>query len=86
MAPLGGIVSGSLAAMKLDGWTREDATLKAPAAIVVRWPDLAIDRSPAARLSVRPGQLESIPLAEIAEAHRTSEHGHVRGRLVLVIG
>src|ERR1700693_528636 len=53
VTPQGGIVSGSLAAMKLDGWTREDATLKAPAAIVVRWPDLAIDRSPAARLSVR---------------------------------
>src|SRR5262249_43878698 len=29
IAPTGGIVSGSLAAMKLDGWTREDATLKA---------------------------------------------------------
>ena len=53
VTPIGGIVSGSLAAMKLDGWTREDATLKAPAAIVVRWPDLAIDRSPTARRSVR---------------------------------
>jgi imidazolonepropionase-like amidohydrolase len=53
VAPAGGIVSGSLAAMKLDGWTREDATLKAPAAVIVRWPDLTIDRSPAARLSVR---------------------------------
>ena len=28
----------------------------------------------------------TFPLTEIAEAHRTSEHGHVRGRLVLVIG
>jgi NADPH:quinone reductase-like Zn-dependent oxidoreductase len=27
----------------------------------------------------------TFPLAEIAQAHRTSEHGHVRGRLVLVI-
>jgi imidazolonepropionase-like amidohydrolase len=53
VAPLGGLVSGSAAAMKLDGWTREDATLKAPAAIVVRWPDLTIDRSPTARTSVR---------------------------------
>ena len=53
VAPSGGIISGSLAAMRLDGWTREDATLKAPAAIVVRWPDLSIDRSPLARLSVR---------------------------------
>jgi NADPH:quinone reductase-like Zn-dependent oxidoreductase len=26
------------------------------------------------------------PLGEISEAHRVSEHGHVRGRLVLVIG
>lgn len=53
VAPAGGIVSGSLAAMKLEGWTREDTTLKAPAALMVRWPDLAIDRSPTARLSVR---------------------------------
>ncbi len=29
---------------------------------------------------------KTFPLAAIAEAHRTSEHGHVRGRLVLVIG
>jgi NADPH:quinone reductase-like Zn-dependent oxidoreductase len=28
----------------------------------------------------------TFPLAEIAEAHRIIEHGHVRGRLVLVIG
>ena len=53
VAPTGGIISGSLAAMKLDGWTREDATLKAPAAVIVRWPDLTIDRSPQARFSVR---------------------------------
>jgi imidazolonepropionase-like amidohydrolase len=53
VSPSGGIVSGSAAAMKLDGWTREDATLKAPAAITVAWPDLAIDRSPTARYSVR---------------------------------
>jgi imidazolonepropionase-like amidohydrolase len=53
VAPSGGIVSGSAAAMKLEGWTREDATLRAPAAIVVAWPDLEIDRSPDARLSVR---------------------------------
>lgn len=53
VTPTGGIVSGSGAAMKLDGWTREDATLRAPAYVTVAWPDLAIDRSPLARLSVR---------------------------------
>lgn len=53
VTPIGGIVSGSAAAMKMDGWTREDASLKAPAAITVFWPDLRIDRSPTARLSAR---------------------------------
>jgi imidazolonepropionase-like amidohydrolase len=46
VSPTGGIVSGSAAAMKMYGWTREDATLRAPAAIAAVWPDLSIDRSP----------------------------------------
>ena len=29
---------------------------------------------------------QTFPLAEIAEAHRVSEDGHVRGKLVLLIG
>ena len=53
ITPTGGIVSGSGAAMKLDGWTREDATLRAPAYLAVAWPDLSIDRSPQAPFSVR---------------------------------
>jgi imidazolonepropionase-like amidohydrolase len=53
VTPAGGIVSGSAAVMKLDGWTREDSTVKAPAAIAVTWPNLRIDRSPTTRLSVR---------------------------------
>jgi imidazolonepropionase-like amidohydrolase len=53
VTPIGGIVSGALSVMKLEGWTREDATIKSPAAMTVEWPDLTIDRSPTARLSVR---------------------------------
>jgi imidazolonepropionase-like amidohydrolase len=53
VTPTGGIISGTAAAMKMEGWTREDATLKDPAAITVFWPDLRIDRSPQASLSVR---------------------------------
>ncbi len=53
VTPTGGIISGSLCVVKLDGWTREDADVKAPAAITVVWPDLRIDRSPTARFSVR---------------------------------
>ena len=29
---------------------------------------------------------QTFPLAEVAEAHRVSEHGHVRGKLVLLVG
>jgi NADPH:quinone reductase-like Zn-dependent oxidoreductase len=29
---------------------------------------------------------QTFPLAEVAEAHRVSEHGHVRGKLVLLAG
>jgi NADPH:quinone reductase-like Zn-dependent oxidoreductase len=30
--------------------------------------------------------VQSFPLAEVAEAHRVSEQGHVRGKLVLLVG
>jgi NADPH:quinone reductase-like Zn-dependent oxidoreductase len=30
--------------------------------------------------------VQSFPLAEVAEAHRVSEDGHVRGKLVLLVG
>ena len=29
---------------------------------------------------------QTFPLAEVAEAHRVSEQGHVRGKLVLLVG
>jgi imidazolonepropionase-like amidohydrolase len=53
VTPNGGIISGTAVVTKLDGWTREDATLKAPAAITVYWPDLSIDRSTSASRSVK---------------------------------
>ena len=53
VTPTGGLVAGTVAAMKMEGWTREDATLKDPAAVTVYWPDLSIDRSPAATVSVK---------------------------------
>ena len=30
--------------------------------------------------------VQTFPLAEVAEAHRVSEQGHVRGKLVLLVG
>lgn len=46
VAPRGGLVSGRSAVMLLDGWTREDMALLAPGGLMVRWPRMAIDRSP----------------------------------------
>jgi len=40
-----GGISGSSAVIHLDGWTREDMTIKAPVALHVRWPAMGISRS-----------------------------------------
>ncbi|MDQ5857953.1 MAG: amidohydrolase family protein [Acidobacteriota bacterium] len=53
VTPTGGIVSGTGAVMRLEGWTREDAAIRSPAYVTVTWPNLSIDRSPQARFSVR---------------------------------
>jgi imidazolonepropionase-like amidohydrolase len=44
--PNGGVISGTSAVMMMDGWTWEDMTLKAPAALCVNWPDMSISKSP----------------------------------------
>jgi imidazolonepropionase-like amidohydrolase len=38
--PNGGLVSGTAAVLQLDGWTWEDMTLEAPAAMHIEWPAL----------------------------------------------
>ena len=40
-APSGDLISGQSAVFQLDGWTREDMTLLAPAAMHVRWPTVS---------------------------------------------
>jgi len=44
-APRGGLVAGTGAVMMMDGWTREDMTLRAPAALYVNWPSMSIVRA-----------------------------------------
>jgi imidazolonepropionase-like amidohydrolase len=41
--PTGGIISGQSAAMRTDGWTWEQMTLKAPAGMMVSWPAMTND-------------------------------------------
>jgi imidazolonepropionase-like amidohydrolase len=44
VVPSGGTIAGSSALIHLDGWTREDMTIKAPVALHVNWPAMGISR------------------------------------------
>jgi len=43
--PGGGVISGTAAAIELDGWTWEEMTLKAPVGMVVNWPRMSINHA-----------------------------------------
>jgi len=43
-APRGGLVAGTAAVMRLDGWNWEDLTVKAPVGMLVNWPGMRINR------------------------------------------
>jgi imidazolonepropionase-like amidohydrolase len=44
IVPRGGAIAGTSALLHLDGWTREDMTLRAPVALHVNWPGMGINR------------------------------------------
>jgi imidazolonepropionase-like amidohydrolase len=56
--PEGGLISGQSAILRMDGWTPEEMTVRSPAAMHLRWPDLKINRDPRARKSVKDQQKE----------------------------
>ncbi|MCI0330746.1 MAG: amidohydrolase family protein [candidate division Zixibacteria bacterium] len=43
-SPEGGIISGTAAVINLDGWTWEEMTFQAPAALLVNWPQMTPQR------------------------------------------
>ncbi|MCZ6775306.1 MAG: amidohydrolase family protein [Ignavibacteria bacterium] len=45
-SPSGGLISGTSAMMMMDGWTWEEMTFKAPAAMYVSWPRMTIITAP----------------------------------------
>jgi len=45
-APRGGLVAGTAAVLRMDGWNWEDLTVKAPVGMVVNWPEMHINREP----------------------------------------
>lgn len=46
ISPRGDRVCGRTAVMRLHGWTREDMTVRAPAALYVKWPRMTLARAP----------------------------------------
>ncbi len=49
--PQSGLISGTSAAMMMDGWTSETATLKAPIGMHINWPNMTVSHSPWVRKS-----------------------------------
>ncbi|CAN5507897.1 amidohydrolase [soil metagenome] len=56
--PEGGLLSGTSAVLRMDGWTPEEMTVRAPAAMHLRWPEMRIDRDPRAPKSPEDQQKE----------------------------
>jgi imidazolonepropionase-like amidohydrolase len=44
--PRGGLIAGTSAVYRLDGWTYEDMTVRAPVGLHVRWPRMTPQRGP----------------------------------------
>jgi imidazolonepropionase-like amidohydrolase len=69
--PRGGVIAGTSAAIMLDGWTWEEMTYKAPAALSVNWPRMTINRAPWVRQSEEEQKKErDAALKELADAFR----------------
>ena len=66
ITPLGGTLPGTSALMHLDGWTREDMTLRAPVALHITWPNMTPQRGgfgqqpPEEQIKARDRALESL--------------------------
>lgn len=71
LVPRGSVLPGAASVIALEGWTRDDACLKCPAALVLEWPEMMIDRSPDARpFAKRQEKRRDEALRTIREAFR----------------
>ena len=59
VAPSGHLIGGTSAVIQLDGWTSQDMTLRAPIALHIEWPPMALDRSGATPDSTLKHQAET---------------------------
>lgn len=55
-APSGGLIAGKSAVIQLDGWTYEDMSIKAEAAMQIDWPSQSLSSRQRARMSAKDAQ------------------------------
>jgi len=79
-SPTGGVISGTSALLRLDGWTWEDMTIKAPVAMHLNWPNMRpitawwVEESDEKQLERRDEQLKAVRQAFAdARAYRTAK-------------
>jgi hypothetical protein len=70
IVPQGGVLSGTSALMHLDGWTREDMTVRAPVALHIHWPSMTPQR----------GYYVRQPQASVRRCPRLLDRPRRRGR------
>ncbi len=77
--PGGGLIAGMAALLRLDGWTTEDLVIDAPAALVINWPNMHINRraeakpTPAKQVESRDAKIEALhQILAGARAYRTA--------------
>jgi imidazolonepropionase-like amidohydrolase len=49
--PRGGLVAGSAAVFRLEGWNWEDMVIRSPVGVLINWPNMRINRDPEAQPS-----------------------------------
>jgi imidazolonepropionase-like amidohydrolase len=70
-SPSGPLIAGTGAVMLMDGWTWEETTFKAPAALYVTWPSMVTRRAPWIRQTEEEQKKErEKALKELADAFR----------------
>lgn len=89
-APEGGQISGMAAVIALDGWTWEDMTIRAPAGLVINWPNMLpargwnVEQTDQAQNRARDEALARIEAAfDLARAYRAARTGIATGPAVI---
>jgi imidazolonepropionase-like amidohydrolase len=78
--PSGGLISGSSALIRLDGWTAEDLRAASPVALHIRWPSFRVRRSSEGGPAPTPEEQERERKERIDRIRRAFDEAQAYGR------